>query len=180
MKNIHIKKIKKISLQQDKTEGYGGSRKKYIDPFLPRFKVIYYTKGGYRVVDRYTGQEQNIGQAIYFYNKLPVYGLNYYGIVTTGKLKAGIIFDFLKEALRAGAGKSAHRGLNGYKKNEWLYHNKFTEKRGFAEGEEKIYYRKKLVYIQVYHGGAITDQRSYKKWVRHLLPAQELKLKTGF
>ncbi len=70
------------------------------------------------MVDRYAGQEQNIGQAIYFYHKKPVYGLNYYGIVV-GKLKAGIIFEFLKEALRAGAGKSAHRRLNGYK---WKKH----------------------------------------------------------
>jgi len=180
MKNNHAAKIRGLSLRQDKTEGYGGSRGKYVDPFLPRFKVIYYTKGGYRVVDRYTGQEQNIGQAIYFYRKKPVYGLNYYGIVTTGRLKAGIIFKFLKEALRAGAGKSAHRGLNGYKKNEWLYRNRFTEKRGFVEGKEKIYHGKKLVYVQIYHGGAIVDQRSYKEWKRHLLPARELKRMTGF
>jgi len=177
MKNNHTVKIREISLRQDKAEGYGGSPKKYIDPFLPRFKIIYYTKGNYQVVDRYTGQEQNIGQAIYFYHKQPVYGLNYYGIVTTKKLKANIIFEFLKETLRAGAGKSIHRGLNGYKRDEWLYRNKFTEKHGFVEGEEKIYYKGSLVYIQVYHGGAIADQRSYKEWAKHLLPVKELKRK---
>lgn len=177
MRENHIKKIRKISLRQDKTDGYGGNPKKYVDPFLPRFKVIYYNKDQYQVIDRYTGQEQNMGQAIYYYCKQPVYGLNYYGIVTTKKLKANIIFEFLKEALRAGAGKSIHRGLNGYKRDEWLYRNKFTEKRGFVEGEEKIYYKRSLVYIQIYHGGAIADQRSYKEWVKHLLSVKELKRK---
>ena len=180
MKNNHLAKIKAMSLQQDKTEGYGGSRRKYVDPFLPRFKVIYYVKGGYQVIDRYTGEDQNIGQAIYFYHKRPIYGLNYYGIMTTRTSKAELVFDFLKEALRAGAGKSVHRGLDGYKRNEWRYRNKFTEKRGFVEGEENIYYKKKLVYIQVYHGGAILDPRSYKRWGQRLLPVRELKRTTGF
>jgi len=175
MRKNHTTRIKEISLRQDKTEGYGGSPKKYIDPFLPRFKVIYYNKDKYQVIDRYTGQEQNIGQAIYYYQKRPVYGLNYYGTVTARKPKADVIFDFLKEALRAGAGKSVHRGLDGYKKDKWLYRNKFTEKRGFVEGEEKIYYKKKMVYVQIYHGGAITDQRPYKEWAKKLLPAKELK-----
>lgn len=177
MRKSHITKIKEISLHQDKTMGYGGSPKKYVDPFLPRFKVIYYKKGEYKIIDRYTGQEQNIGQTIYYHHKQPVYGFNYYGMVTTRKLRAEVIFDFLKEALKAGTGKSVHRGLDGYKRDGWFYQNRFTEKRGFVEGEEKIYYQSKLVYIQIYHGGEIQDQRSYKAWKKNLLPIRELKRK---
>lgn len=180
MKNTHARKIRVISLRRDKTRGYGGNPRKYIDPFLPRFKVIYYEKGPYKVIDRYSGQEENIGQAVYYYRKRPVYGLNYYGIVITPKLKAEVIFDFLKEALRAGSGKSIHRGLNGYKRGNWTYRNKFSEKRGFVEGEEKIYHKGKLIYIQLYHGGNIGDLRSYKRWAINLLPAQELKRKAKF
>ena len=177
MRKNYIAKIREISLRQDKTKGYGGNPKKYVDPFLPRFKVIYYRKGKYKVVDRYTGQEQNIGQAIYYYQKQPVYGLNYYGTITASKPKAEIIFDFLKEALRAGFGKSVHRGPSKYKNKEWLYSNRFSEKRKFVEGEEKIYYKGKLVYIQVYHGGVINDLRSYKEWMKNLLPADVFKQK---
>lgn len=181
MKRVsHRAKIRNISSRQDKTAGYGGSPQKYIDPFLPWFKVIYYRKGPYQVIDRYTGQEKNIGQAIYYHGKRPVYGLNYYGIVTTQKVKADEVFVFLKEALRAGSGKSVHRGLNGYKKNKWLYRNGFSEKRGLVEGEEKIYYAGKLIYIQVYHGGAIVDQRPYRKWVKNLSSASALKQKVKF
>lgn len=178
MRNKHTAKIREISLRQDKTKGYGGNPEKYVDPFLPRFKAIYYRKGNYKIIDRYTGQEQNIGQAIYYYRKQPVYGLNYYGIVTVRRPKADIIFDFLKEALRAGSGKSVHRGLDGYRKNHWLYRNKSSEKRGFVEGEEKIYYKGRMVYIQVYHGGAVGDLRSHKEWLKNLLPANTLKRKT--
>jgi hypothetical protein len=103
--------------------------------------------------------------------------LNYYGTVTGQQPRAEIIFDFLKEALRAGSDKSAHRGLDGYKRDAWLYRNKFSERRGFVEGEEKIYYKGRIVYIQVYHGGAINDKRSYKKWLKDLLPTSILKRK---
>jgi len=164
-----------MSLRQDKTKGYGGNPEKYVDPFLSRFRAIYYRKGNYKVIDRYTGQEQNIGQAIYYYRKQPVYGLNYYGIVTVQKPRADTIFDFLKEALRAGSGKSVHRGLDGFKKKDWIYRNKYSEKRGFVEGEEKIYYKREMVYIQVYHGGAVGDLRSHKEWLKNLLPANALK-----
>ncbi|MFA7654047.1 MAG: DUF5680 domain-containing protein [Candidatus Magasanikbacteria bacterium] len=178
MPNKHWKNIEYLSLHNDKTKGYGSNPKKYLDPFLPRFKVIHYKKGKYQIVDRYTGQEQNIGQAIYYYHRQPVYGVNYYGIVVRKKPKAEVIFDFLKEALRAGSGKSIHRGLDGYKNSYWLYKNKFSERRGFVEGEEKIFYKGKLVYIQVYHGGLITDLRSYQDWSKKLLSSVILKKET--
>lgn len=170
----HWKKLKEISLQEDKTKGYGGASEKFIDPFLSWFKVITYKKGAYLVIDRYTGAELNIGQAVTFYRKKPIYGINYYGILLDKKLKAKIVFDFLKKALRAAAGKSDHRGLDGFKEDGYLYENKFTEKRGFVEGEERIFYNHKLIYIQVYHGGMLEDARSYREWSRKLNSSEEL------
>jgi hypothetical protein len=178
----HLKKLHEISSREDKTKGYGGDPQKFLDPFLPWFKVITYKKGPYLVVDRYSGEELNMGQAITFYRKRPIYGVNYYGILVGQGRKLGPkrVFDFLKKALRAGAGKTTHRGLDGFRENKFLYKNHFTEKRGFLEGEEKIFYGNKLVYIQVYHGGLIEDTRNYKDWSKKLSPATELKSKLKF
>jgi hypothetical protein len=182
MMNIRAlkKKLYKASIKDDCTKGYGGSPLKYIDPLLPWFKLITYRKGPFLVVDRYTGEEFNIGQAITFFRKRPMYGTNYYGILIDNKLKVKIVFSFLKKALLAGAGKSTHRGLDGYKENSFRYSNKFTEKRGFTEGEEKIFNNNKLVYIQVYHGGIIRDSRTRKDWMKNLLRSKNLLQKLKF
>lgn len=181
---MNIQRIRKelhdISFKEDKTKGYGGNPLKFVDPFLPWFKVITYRKGSFLVVDRYTGEELNIGQAITFLHKRPVYGTNYYGILLDNNLNAKTVYTFLKQALLAGANKSAHRGLDGYKNHYFRYTNKFTEKRSFVEGEEKIFRKNTLVYIQVYHGGIIKDSRSYKDWSRKLQSSKKLLRKLKF
>ena len=147
-------------------QGYGKTTIRYIDPLLPFFKVIYYKKGNYRVIDRYGGDENFIGQTIYYLNKKPKQGLNYYGIIIDRKFNTREVYAFLKKALITG--KSKYRGLNGYKEGKWLYKNKYTEERGFVEGEERIYFNKKLVYILVYTGGKITEHKSLKEFNKKL------------
>jgi len=163
----HLSKIREISLNEEKTKGYGGSLKKFVDPLMPRFRLITYKKGPYLVVDRYSGDEQFIGQSITFYKKRPVLGSNYYGKILDNKLKTDYVYDFLKEALRSG--KSLQRGLDGYRKGKFLYKNKYTEKDGFVIGEEKIFLNNKQIYFLVYHEGFIEDRRSLDRWKKNLL-----------
>ena len=143
-------------LQKNK-QGYAYDTQKYSDRSQPGLKIIAYRKGSCYIIDRYTGEEQNIGQTITYRKRKPIYGLNYYGIMISRNVTAHETFEFLKKALRRG--KSKHRGPKRYKEKYFLYTNAFTEKRGFAEGEENIYYKGELVYIQVYHGGPIVDRR---------------------
>ena len=171
----HLQQLKKISSKDDKTKGYGGNPQKFIDPFLPWFKVIFYRKGPYLVIDRYTGDEQYGGQTVTYFKKKPVSLLNYYGLILNKKFKTDIVNEIIKAALRAGVGKSLYRGLNNYRNNGFVYKNTYTEKRGLIEGEEKIYYQGKLIYLMVYRGGTIQDNRSYKRWSKNLLPSKKLK-----
>lgn len=165
----HLKQIRQLSANDDKTKGYGNDPQKFIDPLLPWFKIITYKKGLYFVIDRYSGEEVYIGETVTFYRKRPIYGLNYYGILIDRKFKAQIVWKFLKKALRADLNTAPHRGLNGFTENKWLYTNTFTETRGFIQGEEQIFYNDSLIYTLVYHGGIIEDSRSYKKWSEKLL-----------
>lgn len=154
------------NIMEENKKGYGEATIKYIDPLLPFFKVIYYKKGKYRVIDRYSGDENFIGQTVYSLNQKPVYGLNYYGIVINKRFKTGDIYAFLKRALVAGS--SRYRGFDGYKEEKWLYKNKYSEKRGFVEGEEKIYFNRKVVYMLVYHGGKVIEHKSLKEFLKNL------------
>lgn len=177
----HLRALRRLSLKEDKIKGYAGNPQKFFDPFLQRFKVIVYRKGSYLVIDRYSGDEEYIGQAITFYRKRPIYGLNYYGkLMGREERDVRAVYEFLKHALRAGAGKSRHRGLNGFNEAKWLYKNTYKETRGFVEGEECIFYGKKIVYRGVYHGGAIEDSRGFKEWARKMLPVSELKKAVKF
>jgi hypothetical protein len=146
---------------------------------LPWFKIITYKKWLYLVVDRYIGEELNMGHAITFHRKCFVYGVNYYGILVGQGRKLGpkMVFDFFKRALCAGAGKTTHRRLDGFRENKLLYKNHFIENRGLLEGEEKIFYGNKLVYLQVYRGGLIEDTRNYKEWLKKFLSSLVLKRK---
>lgn len=178
----HLKNLRKISFKKDGNKGYAGDPQKFIDPLFPWFKTITYKKGQYLLVDRYSGDEAYVGQTITFFKKQPIYSLNYYGILVGEGWKMGTdpIYDFLKKALRVGPGKNIHRGLDGFKEGNFLYKNNSSEKRGLLEGEEKIFYKNKLVYICLYHGGVIEDSRTYKRWGRKLLPANLLKKKLKF
>lgn len=175
----HLKNLKRVSSKEDTQKGYGSDPKKFIDPLFPWFKTITYKKGPYLSVDRYSGDEAYAGQTIIFFKKRPIYSLNYYGVLVGNGIKMGTdpIYDFLKKALRVGSGKNFHRGLDGFKDNSFLYKNNSSEKRGLLEGEEKIFYKNKLVYICLYHGGMIEDSRTYERWGRKLLPSTLLKKK---
>lgn len=153
---------------RENKRGYSEAKIKYIDPLFQFFKVIYYKKGKYKVIDRYSGDENFIGQTIYFLNKKPAHGLNYYGIILDKKFKTKDVYTFLKKALIKGSSK--YRGFDGYAENNWLYKNKYVEKRGFVEGEERIYFNKRLVYVLVYHGGKISESKSLKEFSKNLLP----------
>ncbi len=158
-------------MKEDKL-GYGGATKKYLSPLLPFFKVIYYKKGNYKIIDRYSGDENFIGETVYYLNKKPVYGLNYYGMVTDNKLKTKKVYAFLKRVLISGSSK--YRGQNGYKEGKWLYRNSYNENHGLIEGKEKIYHNKRVVYLLLYHGGRISEHKTLKSFNKNLLPLRNI------
>jgi len=155
-------------------KGYAYDPKKYIDPFLPRFKTIISRKNSHTFIDRYAGDEQFMGQTVYYKNKKPVFGMNYYGAIVDKKFKPAEVYAFLKKALKA---KSPYRGLDGFREGFFLYRNHYKERFAMIEGEERIYYKKNLIYILKYHAGKISVTRSIKQWSRNLLPSKSINIK---
>ncbi|MFA4937329.1 MAG: DUF5680 domain-containing protein [Patescibacteria group bacterium] len=155
--------------------GYGNAKIKYKDELLPWVKVICYRKDKYVVVDRYSGDQKFIGQSIYFNNKKPIFGFNYYGRVVEKSFlaKTDKLFDFLKKALRAGVGNK-FRGKDGFSESGFKYYNKYKENNGFIIGNEVIKYNQKIIYRLMYHGGSMEDRRNYKQWSKKLLSSTKL------
>ena len=170
-----FEKVKKVALSSKKVEGYGSKNaNRYHNPIMPFDEVIIFKKGPYFILDSFTGGEQNFGRSTYYLKGKPVYGMLYYGTMTSNKVTPKETYSFLKKALRAGVGKAVHRGPKSFKEGDFLYVHKTTSKRGFFEGEERIYYGKKLAYIQVYFAGPIYDSKPRDLWAKKLLSSKDL------
>ncbi len=170
----------KFSPGDQGTGSYASDPRKYKDPLLPKFKVISYSKNDYLVVDRYTGHRKYTGQAVTYYKNHPVFALNYYGAVTKSGMNTDSIFQFLKEALRAATGMNQHRGLDGFRRGEYTYKNKYVTRNGMVEGREEILFGRTVVYAALYHGGSVEDRRKTRSWSRGIASATSLFRGNGF
>jgi len=129
----------------------GGEEKEKILPdgskeLKFRHKDFYYR-------DRYFGFNPFIGEEVVFYQRKAIWGMNYYGRVISEKIPAKKIYSFLKEALRKIPKEKPFRGPSAFKKGEFKYLNKSKGRVKEFKGEEKIYYKGKLVYKLTYCGG---------------------------
>lgn len=108
--------------------------------------------------DRYFGFNPFIGQEIIFQNKKIVWGMNYCGKVVYKVISQKQVYQFLQEALRKIPKDKPFRGPRRFKKDNFQYFNKINGAVEKFEGEEKIFYKGKLIYGLVYHGGIILEK----------------------
>ncbi len=107
--------------------------------------------------DRYFGSKNFIGEEIVFKKEKPIWGMNYYGEVFINETSNKEIYNFLKQALRRVKENKPFRGPSSFKDNSFEYINKTKGSLEGFFGEEKIYYKNKLVYKLTYHGGTIRN-----------------------
>ena len=108
--------------------------------------------------DRYFGFNPFVGQEVVFQNGKIVWGMNYYGEVISKSIPPKQIYQFLQEALKKIPNDKPFRGPRRFKKDNFQYLNKIKGTLEKFEGEEKIFYKGKLAYGLVYHGGIILEK----------------------
>lgn len=121
-------------------------------------KEFEFVEKGFRYRDRYFGFNPFIGQEVVFQNKKIVWGMNYYGRVVSKVVPPKQIYQFLQEALKKVPQSKPFRGPQRFKRDNFQYFNKVKGTVEKFEGEEKIFYKGKLVYRLVYHGGIIEEK----------------------
>ena len=110
-----------------------------------------YSNGKYTYLDSYFGGERFIGEEIVWENGMPVWGMNYSGIVLDENFQG----DFLKEALLLVSSKHPYRGPCLYRNGDFTYHCKSSGNIEWFQGNEEIYYDNYKVYECVFHVGSI-------------------------
>ncbi len=132
------------------TSGEGGERR------LPDgTKEFIFKKGLYTYRDRYFGSNPFIGQEIFFYNKEPVWSMNYYGRVINNTVDSHELYSFLKKALQKVTKTNPYRGSKRFISSQWRYSCTAKGLVNDFSGHEVIHWRRKKVYELLFHGGMI-------------------------
>lgn len=154
MNMINKKDLKKF-LKEAKINTYASSGEEGEIRLKDGGKKFEYKKGNFSYRDIYYGFNPFIGEEIVFYQQEPILGINYYGKVIIEPVSAKEIYLFLQEALRKVTKDKPFRGPDNFNNGDFKYINNIEGKVEKFSGEERIFYKKKLVYKLNYHGGLI-------------------------
>jgi len=118
-------------------------------------KELEFEEKEFKYRDRYFGFNLFIGEEIVWQNEKIVWGMNYYGRITSEKIPVKQIYQFLQEALKKVTENKPFRGPDNFKQGDFEYFNKIEGNVENFNGEEKIFHKKQLVYQLRYSGGLI-------------------------
>jgi hypothetical protein len=121
-------------------------------------KEFKFKEGKFEYRDRYFGFNPFIGQEIVWQKEKTIWGMNYYGEIISEVVPAKKIYQFLQEALKKITENKPFRGPDNFKQGDFEYFNKVEGVVENFNGEEKIFYKKQLIYQLNYNGGLIMNK----------------------
>jgi len=122
-------------------------------------KKFEYMKDDFYYRDIYFGFNPFIGEEVIFYQKKPIWGMNYYGKVISELVTPKEIYSFLKEALKRVPKNKPYRGPADFNNSDFKYTNNNDGTIEKFCGEEKIFYKNRFVYKLNYYGGFIKNNQ---------------------
>lgn len=112
-----------------------------------------FQEGDLRYRDRFCGGNAFIGQELVWQAGQPVWGMNYYGVVTSAAPPE--VGHFLKKALQQVTEDRPYRGPRSLADGDLTYLDESQGDVDSFSGVEVILHRGKEVYRLVYHGGSL-------------------------
>lgn len=128
-------------------------------------KELVFEEKDFRYRDRYSGFNPFIGEEIVFRKGRLLWGMNYYGVVSSRTVSPKKVYDFLQEALRRMDEKRPFRGPENYVHGQFSYVNWVEGTITRFRGKEKILYKGTEIYELFYHGGVIRPHQCRKREV---------------
>ena len=121
-------------------------------------KLLSFKEGRFSYKDKYFGFNPSIGEEIVFENNKPIWGLNYFGEITSTSISADKVYEFLRKAMKLVSKERPFRGPVSFKEGEYEYSDESNGGIDSFSGIEKIYSKGKQVYRLEYHGGFIKEK----------------------
>lgn len=138
-----------------KQHTYAGDGPKLL-PYRLGAHDLQYTEGDWAYHDSYFGESDFIGQEIVYYERRPVWGMNYFGIILRpDKITAAQAGAMIKRSLTRLYQEGRFLGEFAHQEGALRYvdHNE-GDVRSF-HGREQISTDDEIVYELIYHGGLV-------------------------
>lgn len=145
-------KVFKIFLIKAKKNSYALVGEKKEKTLVDGAKELVFSDGLFSYRDCYYGFNPFAGEEVVFYDKRPIWIMNYSGRCISKDIPSKEIYDFLKKCLKKVNTKTLYRGPLEYKIGNFLYKNKINEAVDYFIGNECIYFKGKKVYELNYSG----------------------------
>lgn len=120
-----------------------------VEPSRKQSHDFVFEKDGYKYIDSFFGSSSFSGQELVYNNDIPIWSMNYYGVVLDDSFSG----DFLKEALLQVNNQNPYRGLECYGYGDYQYHCSNNGSIEYFSGIEEIYYKGNKIYECLFHGG---------------------------
>lgn len=120
-------------------------------------KELVFEEDGWKYRDCYFGFDPFIGEEIVLKDGKPVWGMNYYGGLTSDTVDAKSVYSFLKKAMRLVKDDRPFRGPSFFQEGDWTYSDKSSGTVEQFEGVETICFQKEKAHEIKYHGGIIAN-----------------------
>jgi len=121
-------------------------------------KEFSYSEKDYKYVDIYYGHDPFIGKEIVWKEGKLRWGMNYYGSISSDKMKSKEVYTFLKKALSQIDQEHPFRGPKEFTEGQLRYVNEVKGNINFFQGTKHILLYGKKVYSLFYHGGMIKSK----------------------
>lgn len=121
-------------------------------------KELVFKEKNFRYKDRYFGFNPFIGEENVFRKGRLLWGMNYYGFVSSRTVSPKEVYGFLREALRRVDEERPFRGPENYVHGHLSYVNWVEGTISKFRGTEKILYKGREIYKLFYHGGVIKGE----------------------
>ena len=112
-----------------------------------------YEENGFRYRDRYFGFNPFIGEEIVWQNGEVIWGMNYYGRITSDVVPEKQVYEFLRKALRQVTEDRPFRG-NNFREGDFEYINESKGTIKSFNGVERVLHKGQEIYRLNYHGGS--------------------------
>jgi len=124
-------------------------------PSRIRSRDIPYKRDSFKYLDSYLGESQFIGEEAVWYENLPVWGMNYYGLmITETPPRFG---EFLKSALREVCEEAPFRGPSHFRNGDYEYKCTWSGDISMFHGGETMLYKDMICYRLYFHGGTVHE-----------------------
>jgi hypothetical protein len=134
----------------------GGSRK--LLPYRLGSKDLQFTEGEWAYHDSYLGESDFIGQEIVYYQRKPVWGMNYFGvIIRPDKIISSQAGQMIMKSLSRMYIEGRFLGGFEYQEGSLRYVDQNTGDVRSFQGREYIALADEAVYELLYHGGLLQD-----------------------